>query len=276
MSKPRVTYTIGTQSYQGRVWDQDGDRLLVDRDGTSDVFTISQTGNHAQPVAPVVPPVTPPPVQPPAGVVWESSYENGLDGFNTAGVGDVKPTVVDTPTRDDKGGAGRFVLAGSQSRSELIVGGDGSGDYSGSILLNPGQHFVYRFSVYIEQMVYGHAGAHNLFFQLKSEGTGSPQLALYLWDQDGHRGLWVSSHGDRYVAPIAEREWHDVEVEGVVAVSDGSYKISLDGQVVEERTNVQTLTSGRGYAYLKSGLYRNGPQIPGTSVLLLDAHSLTH
>lgn len=76
MAKQRITYTIGAQSYAGRVWDADGDRLLVDRDGTSDVFTISQSGNHAQPVAsPVDPPVTSPvdpaPVTPPAGVsIW--------------------------------------------------------------------------------------------------------------------------------------------------------------------------------------------------------------
>lgn len=234
--------------------------------------------NPSPPAPPDNPPVAPPvnpPIVPPSNPVWSASYTNGLFGFNTAGVGDVVPTVVSTPNRDGPG-AGRFILTGSQNRSELIVGGDGSSSSSGEIQLNEGQHFRYAFSIYVEQMIYGHPGAHNLFFQLKSDGTGSPELALYLWDYEGQKGLWVSSHGDRYVSPFSEQTWHDIVVDGVVSATNGSYTISVDGNVVESQSGISTLVPGEAFAYLKSGLYRNGAAIPGTSIIYLDAHSLTY
>lgn len=65
----------------------------------------------------------------PDGLVWENGFENGLSGWNTAGVGDVDPST-STDIVHSGQRSGRVVLNGSQDRSELIMGGRGDGDFS--------------------------------------------------------------------------------------------------------------------------------------------------
>jgi Polysaccharide lyase len=206
-----------------------------------------------------------------------------LDGWSTAGVGEVVPRVTTDIVRDgDKSSAIR--LTGSQDRSELILGGNGTGSTAGVIRFQEGDEYWYGFSFYIQSMVYGEPGAHNLIMQFKSTDNGSPNFGLQLWDyagdggSGGGRGLW--SHGDamggdRFLSAIAEQEWHDVIVH-FKASSQGAgfYEVYLDGAMIDARQGVNMIVPGTSHAYIKDGLYRNGDEIPGTSEIRLDAARL--
>jgi len=223
-----------------------------------------------------------PPNPPPAPLV-EADFEHGLSGWNIAGVGDVVPKVATDIVREGaKSSAIR--LTGEQGRSELIFGGNGSGSTAGTVQFREGDEYFYGFSFYIQSMVYGGPGAHNLIMQFKSDDGGSPNFGLQLWDYagddgvSGGRGLW--SHGgamggDRFLAPVAERTWHDVVIH-FKASSQGAgfYEVYLDGALIDSRSGVSMIVPGANYAYIKDGLYRNGGEIPGTSEIRLDAAKL--
>jgi hypothetical protein len=211
----------------------------------------------------------------------DAGFENGLRGWNTAGVGEVMPAVVGDSVRSGSGSC-RMTLTGSEDRSELILGGNGSGSFD-PVEFNEGSEYWYGFSFEILTMVYGGPGAHNLIMQLYSDGYG-PNFGLQLWNyagddgKSGGKGLW--SHGDgmggdRFLGPVAEGQWHDVQIH-FKASSQGAgfYQVYLDGNLVDSGQNVDTMVPGSSSAYLKSGLYRNGGQIPGTSEIRLDAVKL--
>ena len=121
-------------------------------------------------------------------------------------------------------------------------------------------------------MVYGHPGAHNLIMQFKSDGEGSPNFGLQLWDYEGDdgisggKGLW--SHGDamggdRFLAPVSEHAWHDVAIHfRASSHDDGFYEVFLDGSLIDSRSGVSMIVPGRSSAYIKTGLYRNGETRP--------------
>jgi len=212
-----------------------------------------------------------------------AAFESGLQGWSTAGVGEVVPTVTTDIVRDgDRSSIVR--LTGSQDRSELILGGNGTGSTAGVFRFFEGDEYYYAFSFYIEQMVYGEPGAHNLIMQFKGNDSGSPNFALQLWDyagdggEGGGRGLW--SHGDamggdRFLAPVPEQQWHDVVIHFKASASgNGFYEVSLNGQPVDARSGVSIIPSAAEHVYIKDGLYRNGDEIPGTSELRLDAARL--
>ena len=67
---------------------------------------------------------------PASAPLLEAGFENGLEGWNTAGVGEVVPTVVSSPVQTGAH-SGRFALTGSENRSELIFGGNGSASTTG-------------------------------------------------------------------------------------------------------------------------------------------------
>jgi len=211
------------------------------------------------------------------GLVYASGFEEGLNGWNTAGVGEVVPTVVGGNVRAGSK-ACRVYLTGSQNRSELILGGNGSGSALNSKEFYEGAEYWYAISVDVLRMTWGHPGAHNLFMQFKSDGEGSPNLALGLWDYNGKKGLWTegdATGGNRYLAPFSEGTWHDVQVHfRASSRGEGFYQVYLDGQLVDSRQNVSTIVPGHTYAYIKDGLYRNGGTNPGTSELLLDQAKL--
>lgn len=211
------------------------------------------------------------------GLLLDAGFENGLANWNTAGVGDAVPTVGGDVVRSGARAA-RVALTGSQDRSELILGGDGGGSTDGTVELRNGDERYYAFSVNVQQMVYGEPGAHNLITQLKSDGEGSPNFGLQLWDYQGKRGIW--SHGDamggdRYLAPLSERQWHDVLIHfKASSTGAGFYRVYLDGQLVDSRDNVSVIRPDRDSGYIKTGLYRNGDEIPGTSDIRIDAARL--
>jgi hypothetical protein len=233
------------------------------------------------PPAPEAEPPTPPSESAPALV--EADFESGLAGWSTAGAGDVVPQVTTDIVREGAK-ASRVRLTGEQDRSELILGGNGSGSTAGTIRFHEGDEYFYGFSFYIETMVYGEPGAHNLIMQFKSDDGGSPNFGLQLWDyagdggRDGGRGLW--SHGgamggDRFLAPVPERVWHDVVIHfKASSVGAGFYEVFLDGALTDSRSGVSMIVPGASYAYIKDGLYRNGEEIPGTSEIRLDGAKL--
>jgi len=223
---------------------------------------------------------TPAPADPP---LLDAGFESGLLNWNVAGVGEVVPTVVGDIVRSGSR-SGKVALSGSQSRSELILGGTGTGDTTDTVRFREGDEYYYAFSVNVRSMVYGRPGAHNLIMQFKSDGEGSPAFGLQLWDYEGDegngggRGLW--SHGgamggDRFLAPLAERVWHDVVIHFRASrTATGFYEIFLDGKLVDSRSGVSMIRPDRTYAYVKNGLYRNGGGIPGSSEIRLDAARL--
>jgi hypothetical protein len=217
-----------------------------------------------------------------APAVLDAGFEQGLMNWNTAGVGDVIPTVTSDIVRSGSR-AGRFVITDSQGRSELILGGNGNGSANNAIRFYEGSEYYYAFSFYIVSMTYGEPGAHNLIMQLKGDDDGSPYFGLQFWDYEGDdgesggRGLWSHGKGmdgDRYLAPIAEHRWHDVVVHFRASDDDaGFYEVFLNGQLLDARSGVSLIPDGADHAYIKGGLYR-GSDIPGTSEIRLDAVKL--
>jgi len=245
------------------------------------------------PTSPTPPATTPeaPAATPPSGSgtgtmtlapsVMSSGFEEGLNGWNTAGSGEVIPTTVTGNARSGNSAA-RFVLTGTQNRSELGFGGDGTGAANGKNFYE-GEEYWYGFSFYIGQMIWGHPGSQNLIMQFKSEGEGSPNFGLQLWDWSGERGnggrgLWsegeamkVGGEEHRFLAPITEHAWHEIQIHfKASSVGAGFYELFLDGRLLETRTNVSMILPGKRSAYIKDGLYRYGPVATGTSELLLD------
>ncbi len=177
--------------------------------------------------------------------------------FDLGGMGEVEP----------RQGSGfiEYALSGSQNRSEVIIP---------DLAFVEGERIAHEFDLYIVGgYTYGRPGAHNIFCQFKSDGDGSPELALELWDyagddgRSGGKGLWVAQDGNRFLAPISEGAWHRVRLEVGASHADGSYAVFLDGQKLDERTGVPTIAPDADHAYLKNGVYRNGGADPGPCVL---------
>ena len=229
-------------------------------------------------------------VNPPSGALplFESGFEQGLQGWNTAGVGEVLPEVTSAIARTGSKSC-RVVLSGNQNRSELILGGNGGASTTGALEFHEGDEYWYGFSVDIQQMVYGKPGAHNIIMQFKSEGEGSPNFALDLWNYEGDggmyantptkgKGLWSEGDamgGNRFLAPISEQAWHDIQIHfKASSVGAGFYEVFLDGALIDARSGVSMIVPGHAAAYIKDGLYRNGTTAPGTSEIFLDSAKL--
>ena len=216
-----------------------------------------------------------------SGSLFDAGCDGGLSNWNIAGVGEVVPTITSADARSGSG-ACQVRLSGSQDRSELILGGNGGGSTAGTVEFHEGDEYWYGFSFDIEQMVYGKPGAHNLFMQFKGESDGSPNFGLQLWDYAGQKGLWsagtamqIGRSGERFLAPVSERQWHDVAIHFRASSSGGGfYEIYLDGSLVDARSGVSMIPAGDSAAYIKNGLYRNGGVIPGTSEIDLDSAKL--
>jgi hypothetical protein len=216
---------------------------------------------------------------------FDAGCEGSLFNWNTAGVGEAIPGVVNDIVREGSGSC-RVALSGTQHRSELIFGGNGGGSTAGMVEFHEGDEYWYGFSFYIVSMVYGRPGAHNLIMQFKGDGEGSPAFGLQLWDYEGDdgeyadnpNGLWShgpSLNGDRFLAPVAEHAWHDVQIHFKASGSGaGFYEVYLDGKLVDSRSGVSMIADGADFAYIKDGLYRNGDEISGNSEIRLDAARL--
>jgi hypothetical protein len=237
----------------------------------------------ARPDAESQPEPAPAPAPEPGAPILDAGFENGLLNWNIAGVGEVLPTVVSGDVRSGARAA-RVLLTGSQSRSELSLGGTGTRDDSDMLHFGEGDEYWYGFSFNVKSMVYGGPGAHNLIMQFKSDGQGSPNFGLQLWDYEGDdgesggRGLWSHSGamgGDRFLSPLSERAWHDLAIHfKASSTNEGFYEVFLDGELIDARSGVSMIRPDRSYGYIKTGLYRNGETAPGTSELLVDAARL--
>lgn len=210
-----------------------------------------------------------------------ANFQHGFEeDFNLDGVGEVVPTIVGVGP-GGKNKVARFALDGSDNRSELILGPGDRGEDE-TVRFYEGAEYWYGFDFDIIRMVYGRPGAHNLFMQFKSNGYGSPLFGLQLWDVYGKKGLWtggtsqeIDDSGERFLAPLAEHSWHHVRVWFKASEhGDGFYRVYLDGKLVDRRDNTTMIVPGDDYAYIKTGLYRNGDEIPGKSVLLVDSAEL--
>lgn len=210
--------------------------------------------------------------------ISSSGFQHGFGGFNLGGVGDVYPTIVAArPHGRDK--ICRFVLHGSEERSELSLGGDGTADSDGTIQFREGAEYWYAFSFKIQQMAWGMPGAHNLIMQFHPNGEGAPNMALGLWDYEGDQGLWTEGAamgGNRYLAPLTLHVWHRIEIHfRASGHKHGYYQVYLDGKLIDGRAKVNTIVPGKAYGFIKDGLYRNSEVIHGRSVLLLDSVELS-
>ena len=160
---------------------------------------------------------------------------------------------------------------GEQSRSLLAFGGDGGSD--GAVQIHEGDEYTFAFSFYIQSMSYGEPGADNVILQFMSDASDTRTLGLQLW-QDGiadplnsGRGLWASGDamgGDRFLAPLAERTWHDVTIRfRASSQGDGFYILSLDGQLLDARGEISLIAPGSTSAQIEVGLLRDSTRGPG-------------
>ena len=215
-------------------------------------------------------------VPPPHGT-FQAGFEQGFQGFNLAGVGEVDPTVVETP-RGSGEHAARFRLEGSEGRSELIVGGTGDQSNSETIEFGDGDEGWLGFSFDILHMTYGSPRFWNLIMQFKGEGEGSPNFAIQIGREGSDRGIWTSGSAmgsSRFLAQVSERQWHRVELHFRASNhGSGFYRLFLDGRLIDQRQRVSLIPSNRRNAYIKLGLYRDGADLNGTSTTLVDSVSI--
>ena len=81
--------------------------------------------------------------------------------------------------------------------------------------------------------------------------------------------------GDRFLAPVSERTWHDVVISfRASSAGDGFYTLSLDGELVDARDEVSLIAPGSTSAQIEVGLLRDSTRVQGTSEIRLDAASL--
>lgn len=209
-------------------------------------------------------------------LIAEAGFEEGtLNGWSLCCTL-ATPTVTSADAR-----AGTYSadvkLTGSEYRSELVFGGDGSAK-SSEITFKEGDDRYYAFSFKIISMIYGKPGGHNIIMQFKSDGEGSPEFALQLWNVGGEKGLWtggpaqeVKGGGERFLAPVSEGQWHDIVIHFVASeAGKGSYETFLDGIKVDSAPGINMIVPGTKSAYIKNGLYRNNETVTGTSELLID------
>ncbi len=192
--------------------------------------------------------------------LFYSDFSNGLNDWSLGGVGDVVPKVASGP----EGPYCEVTLTGTQGRSELIMGDN--------LHIVNGETVLYEFEEFIVPgFAYGSKSlGWNLFTQFKSDGEGSPLLALDLWDEGGKKGIWVEPDPDPnyFVAPMAEGVWHRIALT-ITGSSEkaGGWALSLDGNEIDRQTGRDTILPGKTFAYIKNGLYRSGPTINATSKL---------
>jgi hypothetical protein len=240
---------------------------------------------QAQPEPVVAQEPAPPPVPaaaPAPGPQLVADFEDGLNGFSTSAVGDVPPRVASGIARDGER-AGLIRLTGAESSSGLILGGDGGSGEEGIVEIRDGQEYAFAFSFYIQSMVYGEPGADNMILRLRSDASESVALGLELWEAPGQtagfeRGLWSSGEavgGDRFLAPVSERAWHDVVVQFKASSQGlGSYALYLDRELVDSRDGVSLIAPGSDHSQIEVGLFRDGERVQGTSEIRLDAAKL--
>jgi Polysaccharide lyase len=255
-------------------------RPLVHLEPTPVATRPPQPPPASSPVVPVVmsEPSTPPPPAPAPEPQLVANFESGLRGWSIAAAGDVVPVVVTGLARDGSKSS-LVLLTGEQSRSQLILGGDGGDDESETVQIREGDEYGFAVSFFIQAMAYGEPGADNVIVRLKSDESETDNFGLQLWEQAGDlRGLWSSGDamgGDRFLAPTPEGAWHDLVVRfRASSHGDGFYEIYLDGQLIDVRSGVSLIAPGSSQAQIEVGLLRDPDWAQGTSAILFDAAKL--
>lgn len=209
------------------------------------------------------------------GLIAEGGFEEGtLNHWNYSGSNDAAaPSVTNADARAGSYSAD-FKLTGTQERSELTFGGNGSTSSEGTFNFFEGDDRYYAFAFKIREMSYGKPGGHNLFMQFKSEGEGSPYFGLQLWDTGGNKGLYTGGEaqgGEHFLTTVSEKQWHDVVIHFVASAKGaGSYELYLDGTKIDSKTKVSMIVPGKEKAFIKNGIYRNPKTVSGTSEILID------
>lgn len=153
------------------------------------------------------------------------------------------------------------------------AGGPGpiAGEVSGPVPIQEGDEYAFSFSFYIEPSAYRAPGEDNLIVRFLDEANESYSFGLQLWDDGSgaQRGLWASGDamgGERFLAPLAERAWHQVVVDFEASSDgDGLYLLLLDGKPIDARAWVSLIEPGSSEALLDAGLVRDGERVAGAS-----------
>jgi len=172
-------------------------------------------------------------------------------------------------------------VSGEQPGSELILGDGATGNPTE---IHEGDEYALSFSFDIVSMAYGEPEADNVMVEFTDETGEVRSLGLQLWQeaigdpQALGRGLWASGEaagGDRFLAPLSEGTWHEVEIDfRASAEGAGFYAVYLDDEMVDVRGSVSVIPDGGGAARIGIGLLRDPSRVQGTSELRLGPASL--
>jgi hypothetical protein len=233
-----------------------------------------QPSSPVEPI-PVVAPASPP--APPAAPHLIANFEEGLKGWKVGTAGNIPPRIATGAVRDGVK-ASIVRLSGTQSRSQLILGDEGT-----PVEVREGEEYAFAFSFFVQTMAYGEPGVDNMVLRLAAADGFSESLALQLWESPGvpweaGGGLWSSGDavgGERFLGAIEERSWHDVILHfRASGQGAGFYAVYLDGQLVDGRSEVSTIVPGGEPARIEVGLFRDGTALNGTSEIRIDAARL--
>ena len=171
----------------------------------------------------------------------------------------VAPTPAKVPA--DLGSPGGPTDAGG----EVVDGGPGE-----AVEVHAGDEYAFTFSFYVEPAVYRSPGTENLILRFKDATAELPTFGLQLWDDGaGQRGLWASGEAmgdERFLATVAEREWHEAVIcFRASSEDDGFYLLILDGQPIDTRAWVSLVEPGSSSTLLEAGLFRDGVLVEGAT-----------
>jgi hypothetical protein len=163
------------------------------------------------------------------------------------------------------------VPTGPGSNPGPITSGPGPiGGGAGTVFeVHEGDERAFSFSFYILPTVYTAPGEDNLIVQFRGEEGESPSFGLQLWDDGSgtQRGLWSSGDamgGERFLAPVTERVWHEAVVYfQASSQGDGFYLLTLDDQPIDVRAWVSLIDSGSSDTQIEVGLFRGGEPVFG-------------
>ncbi|HEY7255657.1 MAG TPA: hypothetical protein VH476_03140 [Solirubrobacterales bacterium] len=228
---------------------------------------------------PAVTPVSAPAPQPSTELVADQGETSTAPG--TAPETGGRPPVVTRGMVGDGRTARVIRVNGEQPGSELILGDAGTG---APTQIAEGGEYALSFSFDIGAMAYGEPGADNVMVEFLGDAGATRTLGLQLWqnaiaDPLGvGRGLWASGEaagGDRFLAPLTERAWHDLEIDfRVSAQGAGFYAVLLDGEMVDVRGGVSLIPGGSASAQIGIGLLRDPTRVQGSSELRLGPATL--
>jgi hypothetical protein len=172
-------------------------------------------------------------------------------------------------------------LSGEEPGSELILGDGASGVPT---QIQEGDEYALSFSLDVQSMAFGEPEADNVMVEFTDEAGESRTFGLQLWQlaigdpQSLGRGVWASGEamgGNRFLSPLTERAWHDVEIDfKASAQGEGFYAVFLDNELIDARAGVSLIPSGSGAAQIGVGLRRDPTRVQGSSEIRFGPASL--